>query len=81
MFSEEGNDLIAVEVDPWFFAKGVVAAGHFYFAVLDIEVAELADDLAREIDRETEIVKRVNITLRARRQGGELVHVGERRDR
>lgn len=53
MLSQKRDDLVAVVVDPRFFAKGVVAAGDGDFAVFDVVFFERGHRVAGQIDRET----------------------------
>ena len=68
MLVKERNDLIAVEINPGFGAEGVMTTRDSSLAMFDLKAAEFAHYIPREIDRKAQIVKRVNITLRARRE-------------
>ena len=58
-----------------------MAARHCRAAVFDLVFFDLAHNVARQVDRETEIVERIDVTLRARREFGEFVDIRHRRDR
>ena len=67
MFPQKADDFVAVDVNPRLFAQSVMPAGDFCLVVFDVVIAQGAHHVARQIDRERQIVKRVNIALRARR--------------
>ena len=68
MFSKERHDLKCIVIDPRLLAESVVAAGDYGFAVFYLVLAQCVDRVSREIDREAEVVERVYVTLRARRE-------------
>src|SRR5690606_35037383 len=81
MLVQEPNDLISVDVNPRFFAERIMAARNGRSAMADAEFIEFAKYLQRKIDRKTEVVFRVNITLRTCGLCGQFFNVCHGRNR
>ena len=75
MFAKVRNDLASIQIHPWFFAEGVVAAGQRNLAVFDVVAPESFHSFKRKIDREAEVVFCVNVPLRPLWQRREFFHI------
>ena len=78
MLVKKFDDLIAVQINPRLFAQRIVSARDRSLAMFDLVTAEFVHCFPRKMHGEAEVIKRVNIPLRAMGLGGKLREVCHR---